>query len=132
MGERAQSMVEVTADLEKRVLVSRFSGFIKLEDAMKAKKLYAESVSKFNGQPYTALTYFNELKILAPEAVDVFASMVEEASNHRCLRSARVIDEKQTIARMQLERIDSETKNYDARFFHSEADALRYLQETEN
>ena len=132
MQQSGRSRVEVTADPKTRRLISRFSGFIKEEDALEAKRLYMKGIESFNGEAYTALTYFNELRILAPEAVDVFASMVEAAGEHQCLRSARVIGPNQSTARMQLQRIDNETKNYESNFFETEDEALRYLSEVES
>lgn len=131
MPDIDRPQVEITADVKRRRLISRFSGFIKLEQALEAKRLYAEGLKKLDGKPYTALTYFDELRILAPEAVEVFVSIVQEAGNHQCLRSARVIRPDQSITRMQLDRIDSETKTYDARFFHDENEAISFLREAE-
>ncbi|MCP4898663.1 MAG: hypothetical protein GY906_16950 [bacterium] len=131
MQENGRPAVEVTADLQNRRLISRFSGFIKEGDALEAKRLYLEGLESFGGKAYTALTYFDELRILAPEAVEVFTSMVAAAGEHHCLRSARIIRSDQTTARMQLERIDNEMKNYESNFFHTEEEALRYLNEAE-
>ncbi len=131
MAVNDTGLVEVDVDLGRRRLTSRFSGFIKLDDALKAQRLYAEGLKRLNGRGYTALTYFSDLRVLSPEAAHVFEDMVKDAGQHNCVRAARVMKNVKSVAKMQLDRLESNESVYESRFFDNEHDAIRYLSERE-
>jgi hypothetical protein len=129
MVPKSAASVEVSADVVKQRVTLRFIGFIQAEHAGEGRRLYLEAIDQLRGKPYTALTYLHELRIMTPEAFEIIASMVDDAGKHQCVRSARVVGEKQWTVKMQFQRIDSRLNNYDTEFFTSEREAIQYLDE---
>jgi hypothetical protein len=114
--------------VRKRVYLV-FEGFLSAAEAQRLKDAYRDAIARV-GPGYTVLSYFKDFTPGTQEVADLFASMVEMASNGGCRKAARV-SSGSVLGPLQMSRIATSHASYPSRQFETWAEAEAYLDAKE-
>lgn len=112
-------------DETKKRIYLVFEGFLSPAEAERLKDAYREAIGRV-GRGYTVLSYFRDFTPGTQEVADLFAAMVEMATQGGCRKAARV-SSGSVLGPLQMSRIASAHAGYPSRQFESWAEAEAYL-----